>query len=363
MKHLQLMIKPSSSNCNLNCCYCFYKDECSNRNTYSYGFMKEETLEILVQKALHAAELSCGFGFQGGEPTLIGLNFYKKFVELVKKYKKSSTNVTFSIQTNGTLLTEEWAEFFSKNRFLVGISLDGTREIHDRNRKDAGGKDTFKKVLENARMLQNHHVDVNILCVLTKQSAKKVSSIYQFLKKEGFYFQQYIPCLDPLEEERGGYPWSLTPSVYGAALKDLFDLWFQDLSSNTPVSIREFDNWLAILKGYPPEACSQVGRCSIQNIVEANGDLFPCDFYALDSYRIGNVSDDSFSFNEIFSQDNIFLKEGSVRGKECPSCNWYPLCRGGCRRDYMHGHNYFCESYKDFFSYTIERMKWLAARL
>ena len=363
MKHLQMMIKPASSNCNLRCSYCFYEDECRNREIPSYGLMALDTLEILVKKALEEAEDSCTFGFQGGEPMLAGLSFFQKFIEFTEKYKKPETRLSFCIQTNGTLIDDDWAEFLKKNRFLVGISLDGIGEIHDRSRKDTQGKDTFKRVLKNAEFLQKKQVDVNILCVLTKQSARKIRSIYEFLKKHGFYYHQYIPCLDPLGEERGRRPWSLTPEYYGSALKELFDLWYKDIMEGHPVSIREFDNWLAMLQGNPPEACAQMGRCSMQNIVEANGDIFPCDFYVLDQYRAGNIQDEDFHFGREDFSEIDFLREGRERGRECPDCHWYPLCRGGCRRDYTEeGRNYFCRAYQEFFPYAIERLERLAAR-
>ena len=363
MKHLQLLIKPASSNCNLRCQYCFYEDECENREIHSYGIMSTDLLETIVQKALETAELSCTFGFQGGEPTLAGLDFFKALIAYTKKYKKPQTKLFFSLQTNGTLLTEEWYPFLRENHFLVGVSLDGIKEIHDKSRLDATGNGTFQKVLKTAKTLQREGIETNILCVLTKQSAKKIRKIYQFLKKEGFYYHQYIPCLDPIGQERGQLPWSLTPPLYEQALKDLFDLWFHDLQTNTPVSIREFDNWILALKGYAPEACTQMGRCSMQNIIEANGDIFPCDFYVLDSYRIANIADKDFHF---FEQPPMelppFFKEGLRRGETCKTCKWYPLCRGGCKRDYTaNNQNYFCESYQHFFEYAIAKLEWLAA--
>lgn len=364
MRHMQLLMKPASSNCNLRCSYCFYEDECENRQTHSYGIMKKSVLEQVVKKALEEAEESCTFGFQGGEPLLAGLEFFESFIEYTNKYKKPKTKLSFSIQTNGTLLDDDWTKFLKTNKFLVGISLDGTGEIHDRNRVDAGGKPTFQKVLKNARNLQKNQVEVNILCVLTKQSARKIRSVYQFLKKQGFFYHQYIPCLDALGEERGGQPWSLTPEVYGEALKELFDLWFEDRIKGTPVSVREFDNWLGMLRGFPPEACAQTGRCSMQNIIEANGDIFPCDFYVLDQHRVANVLDEDFRFFQGILPEKQFFRTGMERGPECKKCRWYPLCRGGCRRDYTEeGTNYFCPAYREFFPYAIERMEYLAARL
>lgn len=366
MKHVQLMIKPASSNCNLRCGYCFYLDECENREIASYGIMEEAVLEEVVKKALEAAQESCTFGFQGGEPTLAGLSFFEKFIEFTEQYKKPETKLHFCLQTNGTLLDETWAGFLKKHHFLVGISLDGLGELHDRNRSDQKGRGTFQKVLKNARMLKKQGVDVNILCVLTKQNARKITSVYQFLKKEGFFYQQYIPCLDPLGKKRGANPWSLTPEIYEEALKTLFDLWFEDMKKGVFVFVREFDNWISMLKGYPPEACAQTGRCSMQNIVEANGDLYPCDFYVLDEYRVANIRDQEFAFSEGIPKELPFFAEEPERSKACRGCRWYPLCRGGCRRDYTEiekeQKNYFCEAYQGFFNYAIERMEWIAAR-
>jgi len=184
------------------------------------------------------------------------------------------------------------------------------------------------------------------------------------MKKEGFYYQQYIPCLDPLGEKEGQNPWSLTPEIYGEALKSLFDLWFEDVRKGTMVSIREFDNWLSMLKGFPPEACSQTGRCSMQNIIEADGGVYPCDFYVLDNCRIANVQDEKFRFFQGIFPEMEFFSQGRKRGEECTACRWYPLCRGGCRRNYTEENkNYFCKSYQEFFAYAISRLEWLAARL
>ena len=363
MPPVNILIKPASSACNMACTYCFYKDVAEHREQAFEGMLTLDQMERVISAGMEYAEHICSFAFQGGEPTLAGLEFYRGVVELQKKYQRQGVEIHNAIQTNGYLIDEEWAEFLKKHHFLTGISMDGIQEIHDRNRKDAKGKETFKKVLKNAGLLQKEGVDVNILCVLTKQSARKIHSIYNFLKKEGFYYHQYIPCLDPLGEERGGRPWSLTPEDYGNALKELFDLWYRDMLEEHPVSIREFDNWLAMLGGNPPEACAQMGRCSMQNIVEANGDVFPCDFYVLDQYRAGNVREKDFRFFREDLSQMEFLTEGKGRGKACPSCPWYPLCRGGCRRDYTEeGENYFCRAYQEFFQYAIERLEKLAAR-
>lgn len=365
MKNVQLLVKPASSLCNLRCGYCFYRDETQHREVACHGIMDRETLELTVRKALEAAEESCIFGFQGGEPTLAGLDFYKNVVELVDKYKKEGTYVGYSLQTNGILIDDEWLEFLKEHRFWVGLSIDGDRAIHDRNRPDAQGKDTYARTVKVWKKLQKRKIDSTVLCVLTRQSARRIRSVYENFKKIGAFQLQFIPCLDPMERERGQEVYSLTPQLYAEALKTLFDLWFEDLQKGMGVYIRTFENYVGILRGQPPEACAMYGRCSQQNVVEADGSVYPCDFYALDEYCQGNVRDTDFEKIRMnFDKDPFFL-DAEKRGDSCASCRWYPLCRGGCRRDCFederHGRkNYYCEAYREFFPYVISRLEYLA---
>lgn len=414
MKELKLLLKPVSADCNMRCAYCFYMDEAAHREIPSYGKMTQETVRTVVQKALKSAD-SCVFGFQGGEPTLAGLDFYENFTDIVREMANQTTNqtathtanrttsqtahtdspahpgkqpgkqISYTIQTNGLILDDKWADFFKRENFLVGISLDGTRELHDMNRRDAAGKGTYSRVLKNARMLLAKGVPVNILCVLTKQNARKIRTIYQTLKKQGFYWQQYIPCLEPLETGGCSSAYSLSAQEYGEALKTLFDLWFGDRLTDTPVYVRELDNWLHVLRGGQPEACAMYGRCTMQNVVEANGNVYPCDFYALDEFCMGNIREYDFEeLSEIAADaaNSPFFKDRDIRGEDCASCRWYPLCRGGCRRDCTsdcqsdndgacmydcrasegRAVNRWCTSYQDFFQYAISRLEYLAAR-
>lgn len=363
MKELQLLVKPASSLCNMRCSYCFYEDEASRRKVPSYGIMAQDVMEATVKNALGASS-SCVFGFQGGEPTLAGISFFKEFIETVDKNKLPGQKVSYTIQTNGLGLNKQWMDFFKENNFLVGVSMDGIKAIHDRNRKDAHGGATFSVIEKNALEMLKMGIPVNILCVLTKQAAKKAYSIYQYLKKTGFYYQQYIPCMDPLEEEEARKPYALSGEEYCNALKTLFDLWAEDKMSAQPVFVRTFDNWLHVLGGGIPEACAMYGKCTMQNVVEADGSIYPCDFYVLDEYCMGNVKTDSFrELWEQSAEEKGFFKEAAVRDSRCPSCRWYPLCRGGCRRDCFTKNNIYinkyCEAYQEFFAYaagTLERL-------
>lgn len=369
MPPMNLLIKPSSGNCNMRCRYCFYHDIQENRDVFSFGFMSEETLEILICKALEYADGDCSFGFQGGEPTLSGLPFFRKVVELQKKYNTKGVRIHNAIQTNGLLINEEWAEFLGENHFLVGLSLDGHKELHDQLRLDAGRKGTYNRVLKTAQLLTAKKVDFNILTVVTGYTASNINKIYNFYRRSNLLYQQYIPCLDPLGEERGKEPWSLTPEKYARFLKTLFDLWYQDVKAGRFIYIRYFENLVGMLLGCPPESCGISGRCVIQNVIESDGSVYPCDFYALDQMRLGNVRDSSFQELMEGEAARRFLAAPTHVSEECRSCRWYPICRGGCRRDRepvvdnVPALNYFCSAYKEFFAYAYPRLEEIARDL
>lgn len=363
MPSLSLLIKPSSGGCNIRCKYCFYHDEQLNRETFSYGFMSEETLEILIKKALEYATIHCSFGFQGGEPTLRGLDFYRRVVELQKKYNVHHAEIANAIQTNGLLIDDEWAQFLHENRFLVGLSLDGIKDVHDQNRLDPEGKGTFNRVLQAAQKLTAHQVDFNLLTVVTNRTADAITKIYNFYRRSNLLYQQYIPCLDPLEEERGSSPYSLTPEKYAKFLKTLFDLWYRDVTAGRFIYIRYFENLLGMLMGRRPESCGMSGQCAIQNVVEADGSVYPCDFYCLDQWKLGNIRTDSFESMAKCEAAQRFLMEGTLGREQCRECEYAPICRGGCRRDREplgEGGNYFCEAYKGFFAYALPRLQGMA---
>lgn len=369
MPAMNLLIKPSSGNCNMRCRYCFYHDIQENRDVYSFGFMSEETLELLIRRAFEYAEGECTFGFQGGEPTLSGLKFFRKVVELQKKYNVKGIRVSNAIQTNGLLIDEEWADFLHENHFLVGLSLDGHKDLHDQFRPDAARKGTYSRVLKTAQLLTAKKVDFNILTVVTGYTASNINKIYNFFRRSNLLYQQYIPCLDPLGASRGQEQWSLTPEKYAKFLKTLFDLWYQDLQAGRFIYIRYFENLVGMLLGCAPESCGLSGRCVIQNVVESDGSVYPCDFYALDEMRLGNVHEMSFAKMAEGDAAKKFLAAPSYVSEECRSCRWYPICRGGCRRDRepvvdnVPALNYFCPAYKEFFAYAVPRLEEVARDL
>lgn len=370
MPPVSVMIKPASGTCNMRCRYCFYADEQRNRNVSSYGVMSPETMRNLVDKTLDYAEQTCTFAFQGGEPTLAGMDYFREFVAYAeerartrspKNHPASRLQIRYAIQTNGYAITEEWARFFAKNHFLTGVSLDGTKEIHDRYRLDAAGKGTYQRVMDAIALLKNYHVDFNILSVVTGPSARRAQKIYSFFRQQKFDYHQYIECLDPLNEAPGGHDYSLTPERLEQFLKNTFDIWYRDVAGGYYVSNRYFDNLLMILCGQEPESCNMRGVCGIQWIVEADGGMYPCDFYVLDPWRLGNVNENTLEEMDRRRTELGFIQESMRVPEECRTCRWAFLCRNGCRRmrrmgEGEDGKNYFCAAYKGFFEYAYPRL-------
>ena len=363
MPPLNILLKPASSACNLRCSYCFYADEASIRAVPSYGMMPEAVSHALIEKAAGAAEGSVAFLFQGGEPTLAGLDFFRETVALEKKHRKLGVAIHNAIQTNGLSLNEDWARFLKEEHFLVGLSLDGPPELHDRNRRDNRGKGTCDRVVKAAKLLDRFGVEYNILCVLTGQNARSIQRIHNFYKKQGFRYLQFIPCLEPLGQERGGEGYHLSPADYGDFLLRVFDLWLQDLRKGDYVSIRHLDNWLSIMLREPPEACGSVGCCSVQFVVEGDGGVYPCDFYVLDEWRLGRVGEQSFAQMAQSDAARRFVEASRSIPEACKACPVYPVCRNGCRRDRLVttegiiDRNYYCEAYKRFFGERQEELR------
>lgn len=368
MPQINIMVKPVSGLCDMRCTYCFYADEMGKRSRPSYGRMSVETLEHVIRKTLAFAEGQCTIAFQGGEPTLAGREFYQHCLELEKKYNTKNIKISHSLQTNGYALDDDWCRFFAENHFLIGLSIDGVKSSHDAYRRDSQGKDTYLRVLGSAQRLKKAGAEFNVLTVVNRKTALKVRRIYENYQKLGFSWQQYIACLDPIGERPGQQAYSLTPQMYGQFLIDLFTLWELDLRRGRQPYIRQFENYIGILFGQLPESCEQRGICSFQNIIEADGSVYPCDFYVLDRYCLGNLTTDSFGQIEERRRALRFVEDSLDHPDACKQCAFFTVCRGGCRRHREQpgrpkGENYFCEAYRMFFSACLPRMQAIAAWL
>lgn len=373
MQSLHLFIKPVSGSCNLQCRYCFYKDVTSHRTQASYGMMSAGTLENIIRQAFSYASEECTFSFQGGEPTLAGLDFYKTLLKLCTTYNTEAytgnaapLKLHFAIQTNGWQLSPEWTAFFAKHHFLVGISLDGTIHTHNMYRRTADNADTFAEVMHTIELLRKYDVDFNILTVVNEKTAASIDKIYRFYQKNHFEYLQFIPCLDPFGVPSGSQEYSLSPEKYGQFLCRLFDLWYMDFKAGKGISIRQFDNYLSLLLYGYAEACDMNGVCSMQNVIEADGSVYPCDFFVLDEYRLGNLNETGFVEINKKRKELDFIRKSTKKPDFCLSCPHYPLCRGGCMRYRVMDSsgfpvNYFCQSYRQFFAHAMPRLRELAA--
>ncbi len=366
MEALSILIKPVSGSCNMHCEYCFYADVTKSREQADYGKMDLDTLEAIVKKAMNEVTEFCSFGFQGGEPMLAGLPFFEKLTEFQKKYNKKNIEIFNSIQTNGTLVDDSWAEFFKKNNFLVGLSVDGSEEMHDSMRIDNGDRPTHKTCMTAAKILRKHEVEFNILSVVSGLFASEPEKAYKFYKDNDLRFIQFIPCLDGLSEPHGSNPFSLSAEQYGNFLCKMFDLWHEDFIQGNYYSIRMFDNWVRMVMGQQPENCGMSGQCLSYPLIEADGSVFPCDFYVIDKYKLGNIRTDKFGDLLSGNVSEYFMKPSRQTPDECKKCEYLMICRNGCRRDRepvtddKPAQNYYCDSYKKFFDHSLNRMKAIA---
>ena len=363
MKHLTFLVKPASSLCGLRCRYCFYEDVSDSRQQKTMGMMAPETVRRLLTAGAEAVgeNGSLQITFQGGEPTLAGLDFYRSFLALERELCPPSLTIRHSIQTNGMALDREWARFLKEHHFLVGLSLDGFRDLHDRNRVDPAGKGTWSRAVGALALLDEAGVETNLLCVVTGALARSPQKAYQSLKKLWGHPLQFIPCLDPLEGERGGTPYSLTPEGYGRFLCGLFDCWYRDWAAGEYVSIRLFDDYLRLLAGMAPSTCAASGACGSYLVVEGDGSLYPCDFFVLDQWYMGNLHTCSVEQALNSEAGRRFQAQGQLRPEPCSACPYFPVCRGGCRRDWEGSgpetRNYYCPAFRQFFNYALPRLR------
>lgn len=359
MHSMSLLIKPASSLCNMKCKYCFYSDVANERQVQNYGMMSERTIENIIKKALACVEHEITFAFQGGEPTLAGLPFYKRVLELQNRHKTSNIKIHNAIQTNGYKIDDKWASFFAENGFLVGLSMDGYKETHDALRVDTKGKGTFNRVERTAKLFDRYGVEYNILCVVNNFVARHPAKTYGFLKK--YKYLQFIPCIDNFEGEKNIY--SLTEDRYAEFLKITFNEYYKDIVNDQYTSVRNFDNYINILMGGAPENCAMSGICNCYFAIEGDGSVFPCDFYMVDEWKLGNIN--SESFENMINSDvaRRFVNVSRHVDEKCKNCLYFSLCRGGCRRDrepLNDGRlslNKYCNAYEAFFSYSINKMQ------
>ena len=334
MKRISILVKPASALCNLRCKYCFYADISSLREVHSYGNMKEDTAQKMVENVFR--DLDDGdeltIAFQGGEPTLAGLHYFEFVVECVKQQTKL-VKVNYVIQTNGTIINRRWCQFLKDNNFLVGLSIDGTPTYHDLNRLDPRGRGTFHRVILTKQLFDEFEIEYNVLCVLTEPLSHHAKEVFYFIKSQEIKYVQFIPCLDDLgAEERNDY--ALTPRGFARFYHDILPMWQKEWEQGNYVSIKLFDDVVNLLVRHQVTACGMLGNCQIQYVIEGDGSVYPCDFYALDEYRLGYIQEMGLRKMFLSKVSKKFLCSRPISDlpDKCETCPFVKMCRGGCKR-------------------------------
>lgn len=326
------MIKPASSLCNLRCKYCFYADLTRIRQKASFGVMSQETMTKMLDNIY--SDLAAGdhitFAFQGGEPTLAGLEYFRSFVSHISTWEHS-IHVAYALQTNVMILNEEWCEFLARHHFLVGVSLDLLPDCHNTARVDSEGNGTYKQVRKSIALLEKYKVEYNILCTLTNQIARYPKQVWNQITKLDLKYIQFTPCLDELETP-GGSIYALNPERFASFYEGLFPLWYSDFCKGKYRSVKLFDDVVNLMAFNVPTSCGINGACQPQLIVEADGSVYPCDFYCLDAYLLGNIVKNTPSELLCTSKRKAFLHRSHQQPKLCSSCPYTQFCGGNCKR-------------------------------
>lgn len=362
-----LLIKPTGADCNLDCTYCFYLEKAELYPESHVHRMSIPVLEEMIRQVMRDGGESISIGWQGGEPTMMGLDFFRKAVEFEQRYGRPGQSVGNGIQTNGLLIDDDWCHFFNQYSFLVGLSLDGPEHIHDKYRFTKGGRPSWKKVSDSAKRLLDKGVAVNALIVVNDYSAQFAQEIYQYHKDMGFEFMQFIPCVETDFQDTGkAAPFSVTATQYGEFLCAIFDEWKNDFQHGKPTtSVRWIDSVFHTYVDMAPPECTLLQECGCYVVVEHNGDIYSCDFFVEPEWKLGNLMDGRIleMLNAPRQKDFGVMKADLP--PECPECEWLTHCYGGCTKDRLRdpadsGSNHFCESYKMFFAHADEDLRRLA---
>lgn len=378
--HCHVMAKPSSSVCNLDCSYCFYleKEHLYPERKKNWK-MSDETLEIYVKQYIEAQGTEdIEFAWQGGEPTLLGIDFFKKAISLQNKYKKNH-RVFNAFQTNGILLNDEWCQFFKENNFLIGLSIDGPQELHDTYRVNRSGKPSHNKVKDAVKLLKKHGVEFNTLTVINDKNVKHPVRVYEYLKSIGSTYMQFIPLVErkateateeglyliqpDFQYEANVIPMSVKPSEYGDFLNDIFDCWIKKDVGR--IFVNMFDTTLATWCNHPASLCVFSETCGHALVLEANGDTYNCDHFVYPEHLLGNIHNTNIrDMNQSEQAVNFGLEKKTKLTEQCKKCEFLFACNGGCPKHRFitseagqPGHNYFCEGFAKYFKHTESRMK------
>jgi uncharacterized protein len=373
---IHVVAKPIGPLCNLNCEYCFYLEKQALFGPGEQYRISDDVLSAFITNYITSQPtLVVEFVWQGGEPTLLGVDFFKRVIELQKPFVRQKT-ISNSLQTNGTLLTDEWCAFLKKHNFMVGISLDGPKDIHDRYRRDRKGSGTFNRVIRGLGLLQKHKVDYNVLACVARETAKYPLDVYSFFRGQGVEFVQFAPIVERLpdacstkhglrlagpaaidegEQQTEVTPWSVVPEEYGDFLIAIYEEWVRhDVGK---VFVMNFEWALNAWIGNPSPVCIHAEQCGRSVVLEHNGDVYACDHCVYPKYKLGNiVSDNLLQMVTKSVQSGFGTSKATALPRWCTECEVLAACRGGCPKHRFQmtyynepGLHYLCEGYKKFF--------------
>ena len=382
-KPLYVMLKPAGAHCNLACKYCYYLEKNNLYQNSHRHLMSDEMLEQFTREYIEAQTMpQVLFTWHGGEPLMRSIDFYKKALALQKKYAhgKQIDNV---IQTNGTLLTDEWCEFFAQNHWLVGISIDGPQEYHDHYRVTPAGKPSWEKVMQGISLLKKHRVEWNAMAVVNAYNAEHPLEFYHFFRDNGCQYLQFTPIVERLTEHEDGRTLasladdreipltdaSVTPQQWGNFLCTIFDDWVRHDVGKTFVEI--FDCTLANWMGVLPGICAYSKECGHAGVMEHNGDVYSCDHFVFPEYKLGNIKDQSLIDMLYGEKQQAFsrLKHTSLP-RQCKECDMEFACHGECPKNRFEkdkygesGLNYLCQGYYQYYSHVAPYMDFMKREL
>ncbi|RMD74897.1 MAG: anaerobic sulfatase maturase [Lentisphaerae bacterium] len=371
-----ILCKPVGPKCNLNCRYCFYLSKDAlfpDKKSVREFTMPDDVLEEFVRQyieAQHPSAPEVNFAWQGGEPTLLGIDFFARAVEYQKKYARSHQRITNAFQTNGTLLNDEWGKFLHDNRFLVGLSVDGPQELHDHFRKDWAGKGSFERVMRGLEVLKRHQVEFNTLTTVQRYNADHPQEVYRFLRRIGSTFMQFIPIVEPAPDgAEGASEESVQPEQWGKFLCGVFDEWRKrDIGK---VYVQHFELMVSLAMGYPASLCVHSRICGRSVAIEHNGNLYSCDHFVNPEDLLGNIMQTHVrEMVDGKKQTQFGLNKSATLPRQCRECKYLTWCYGGCPADRVKrdkygepGLNYVCEGYYRFYDYTKPYFDAIAAAI
>lgn len=381
-KPLYVMLKPVGAHCNLACKYCYYLEKSKLYDDVPRHIISDEMLERFIKEYIGAQTMpEVLFTWHGGETLMRPLSFYKKAMQLQRQYAEGR-RIDNCIQTNGTLLTDEWCEFFKENGWLVGVSIDGPQEFHDEYRRTRQGQPSFHKVMQGIRLLNKHGVEWNALAVVNDFNADYPLDFYHFFKEINCRYIQFTPIVERIlphkdgrtlanlmDEEAPMADFSVTPAQWGNFLCTIFDEWVRNDVAEYYIQI--FDSTLANWVGAQPGVCTYGASCGHAAVMEFNGDVYSCDHFVFPEYQLGNIREQSLVSMLYGEKQTAFgnIKQGLLP-TQCKECKWRFACNGECPKNRFaktstgeRGLNYLCEGYRRFFSHVAPYMDFMAERL